>query len=87
MMVPMTTSVYQRGELADQNRFIIDVGAGYFIERNFEACQKYFGERVKAVGSEAEKLASLLQSRQNTLEIFSLQLQSRVAASSLTANA
>ncbi len=33
VLVPLTTSLYVRGKLADPDRVIVDVGTGFFVEK------------------------------------------------------
>ena len=33
LLVPLTTSLYVSGALADKDRVMIDVGTGYFLEK------------------------------------------------------
>ena len=33
VLVPLTTSLYVRGQLADPDRVIVDVGTGFYVEK------------------------------------------------------
>lgn len=33
ILVPLTSSLYVRGKLADRNKVIVDVGTGYYVEK------------------------------------------------------
>ena len=48
IMVPLTSSLYIPGKIADKENVIVEVGAGYFIEmsldRSADYCNRSFGK-------------------------------------------
>jgi prefoldin alpha subunit len=33
ILVPLTNSLYVRGKLSDPDRFIVDIGTGFYVEK------------------------------------------------------
>lgn len=49
ILVPLTGSMYVPGKLSDSNKVLVDVGTGFYVEKNIEAAQEYFTKKVKYV--------------------------------------
>eukprot|EP00088_Acartia_fossae_P043555 TRINITY_DN45927_c0_g1_i1.p1 TRINITY_DN45927_c0_g1~~TRINITY_DN45927_c0_g1_i1.p1 ORF type:complete len:178 (-),score=54.37 TRINITY_DN45927_c0_g1_i1:402-914(-) len=70
ILVPLTGSMYVPGTLEDPEKVIVDVGTGYYVEKDITAAQDYFGrkvkfvtenmERVQAIGSEKAKIRDMV---------------------------
>ncbi|OIR57565.1 MAG: prefoldin subunit 5 [Amphiamblys sp. WSBS2006] len=63
-LVPFTELLFLDCVLSETDRFLVDVGAGYFVEMDptsvcgyFSQKQKYLGERIKATEQELERSA------------------------------
>lgn len=39
ILVPLTSSLYVPGKLADANKVLVDVGTGYYVERVGKGCE------------------------------------------------
>jgi prefoldin alpha subunit len=48
-MVPLTSSLYVPGILADDNCVLIEAGAGYFIERPIDKAIEYLDRKQKTL--------------------------------------
>ena len=49
ILVPLTGSMYVPGKLGDQGKVMVDVGTGYYVEKDIEAAKEYFTKKVKYV--------------------------------------
>jgi prefoldin alpha subunit len=49
IMVPLTSSLYVPGILADDNCVLIEAGAGYFIERPIDKAIEYLDRKQKTL--------------------------------------
>ncbi|RWS30805.1 prefoldin subunit 5-like protein [Leptotrombidium deliense] len=63
LLVPLTGSMYVLGRVKDANTFIVDIGAGYFVEKNGKDATDYFKRKVKFLNEKIEKYAKLLQEK------------------------
>lgn len=79
VMVPLTTSLYVPGKIVDNDVFLLDIGAKFFIEKNRHGAMDYFERKSKFLAEQAEKLAKMLGEklslRQAFLEILALKEQ------------
>lgn len=73
-MVPLTSSLYVPGKVVNNNAFLVDIGTGYFVEKDRKSTVDYFNRKVKFLNEQIEKFAKILQEksaiRQNIIEIF-----------------
>jgi len=83
ILVPLTGSMYVPGTLAEGAKVIVDVGTGYYVEKDVDAAKSYFDrkvkfvtenmERVQAVGVEKSKIRDLV------MDVMQEKLQSQFA--------
>jgi len=70
ILVPLTGSMYVPGQVTNPDQVIVDIGTGYYIEKDVAGAKDYFGrkvkfvtenmERVQAIGSEKAKIRELV---------------------------
>ncbi|KAH8359953.1 hypothetical protein KR093_009776 [Drosophila rubida] len=59
ILVPLTSSMYVPGRIKDLNNFIIDIGTGYYIEKDLDGSKDYFKRRVEYVQEQIEKIEKI----------------------------
>jgi prefoldin alpha subunit len=57
IMVPLTSSLYVPGVLSDEKSVLIEVGAGYFIERPMDKAIDYLDRKQKTLQESSNKVA------------------------------
>eukprot|EP01055_Gregarina_sp_Pseudo9_P000980 Gregarina_sp_Pseudo_9__979@NODE_162_length_3907_cov_15_700879_g149_i0_p4_GENE_NODE_162_length_3907_cov_15_700879_g149_i0NODE_162_length_3907_cov_15_700879_g149_i0_p4_ORF_typecomplete_len158_score16_55Prefoldin/PF02996_17/1_2e22Filament/PF00038_21/0_012Corona_S2/PF01601_16/4_1e02Corona_S2/PF01601_16/0_0099Spc7/PF08317_11/0_017Spc7/PF08317_11/2_9Prefoldin_2/PF01920_20/0_34AcylCoA_dehyd_C/PF12186_8/82AcylCoA_dehyd_C/PF12186_8/0_12HlyE/PF06109_13/0_087Serpin/PF00079_20/0_044ZapB/PF06005_12/0_035ZapB len=80
MLVPMTQSVYQPGKLLSKDRFVVELGAGYYVEREYAPNNKYLEKRLANINSKLEQVSKNIAEKKKISELITLNLQSKVAA-------
>jgi len=68
VLVPLSASMYVNGSLADNDKFLIDIGTGYYVERNRQDAIDYFKRKVAFVTRELERYAKIAQEKVNIRE-------------------
>ena len=86
-MVPMTSSLYVAGKLKDTDCLLIDVGTGYFVEKNREEAIEYFQRKIEFIGKQMETIQGYLKQKvlakqkvDETLQVKVAQLQQQQKA-------
>lgn len=83
MLVPLTSSMYVNGQVKDSKKFLIDIGTGYYVEKDLEGSLDYFSRKIKFLNAEIEKLTKLIQTKVNMrdriIEEFQYRTQQQVA--------
>jgi len=70
VLVPLTGSMYVPGQLSNPGKVIVDIGTGYYVEKDSGKAHDYFNrkvkyvtenmERVQAIGNEKAKIRELV---------------------------
>lgn len=61
VMVPLTSSLYIPGRIEDNNHILLEVGAGYFIEKDCTQAQEYCDRKTKSLTESTNKVSDLIQ--------------------------
>lgn len=79
VMVPLTSSIYVPGRLADTKKVLIDIGTGFFVEKSPAAAEKHFARRATLLKEEADKATQVHTQKRQQLEAVSAVLQRKTA--------
>jgi len=86
LLVPVTSSMYVKGEVEDTEHVLIDIGTGYFVEKDLDQAKDYFKRKVEFLTAQIEKVQAVLREkstiRQAIVEILESKLQAQAAAAS-----
>lgn len=78
-LIPLTGSMYVPGRVKDINNFIVDIGTGYYVEKDRESAKEYFKGRVDFVGDQLEKIEYIgyekSQIRDAIMEVMQIKVQ------------
>ena len=47
VLVPLTSSLYVPGKLDSEEKVIVEVGAGYFLEQSYDKAKEYADRKIK----------------------------------------
>ncbi|KAE8226980.1 hypothetical protein CF319_g473 [Tilletia indica] len=67
-LVPLTASLYVPGKLADVGHVLVDVGTGYYVEKDTPSAKKLYQERAEFVGKKIEELQGMLTQKNGNLQ-------------------
>lgn len=80
ILVPLTNSVFVRGQVDDCKSVLVNIGTGYFVERPVEGARKHCEERSKVLTGNIGQFAKILGEKRNNLEMCMLILQKKLLA-------
>ncbi|CDW78968.1 prefoldin subunit [Stylonychia lemnae] len=80
IMVPLTSSLYVPGKMEDNNRVLVEVGAGYFIEQTADKASQYCDRKIKQITDNCLKLQEFIQLKKLQLNKVQGEYQNRVDA-------
>ena len=61
IMVPLTSSLYVPGRMDDSNHVMIEVGAGFFIEKDTTEALNYCDRKSKSLNEAGQKVTEIIQ--------------------------
>ena len=79
-MVPMTSSLYVPGVMEDNSNVLVEVGAGYFIEKNTADASSYCERKIKGLTDSSTKVGQLIQAKKLHLNQVNEEYEKRVKA-------
>ncbi|CAH0389493.1 unnamed protein product [Bemisia tabaci] len=59
ILVPLTKSVYVPGRISDVDNVLLDIGTGYYIQKDIEGAKDYFQRKVEFVTKNMEKIQEI----------------------------
>jgi prefoldin alpha subunit len=69
-MVPLTPSLYVPGTIADTEKVLVDIGTGYFVEKNVLDAQALIDRKVGMITGNADNLQAVARQKQKNLEVI-----------------
>lgn len=63
ILVPLTGSMYVPGHITDTNKFLLDIGTQYLVEKDADGAVDYFERKMKFIDVQLAKFSQLLQTR------------------------
>ncbi|KAG0227298.1 subunit of tubulin prefoldin [Actinomortierella wolfii] len=67
ILVPLTSSLYVPGKLADVEKVIVDVGTGYYVEKSREDAIKFYDTKIKFLKENLDKIQATVAQKQGNL--------------------
>nr|CAG4645314.1 EOG090X0NBB [Leptodora kindtii] len=84
VLVPLTGSMYVPGKITKPQTPLVDVGTGYYAEKNVKQAESYFKRKVKFVTEQMEKVQMLgmekSQVRDAVAEVMEMKVQAQMAS-------
>eukprot|EP01089_Gocevia_fonbrunei_P016640 TRINITY_DN5217_c0_g1_i1.p1 TRINITY_DN5217_c0_g1~~TRINITY_DN5217_c0_g1_i1.p1 ORF type:complete len:168 (+),score=43.00 TRINITY_DN5217_c0_g1_i1:60-506(+) len=68
MLTPLTSSLYVRGTLASIDSVIVDVGTGYFVQKDINQAQEFVDRKIKLVQDNLYEVSDALGVKRKNLE-------------------
>jgi len=82
LMLPMTESLYVPGTLKSVETVLLEVGTGYYIERDVDAGIDYCRRKVMLVKDRVEQLSQIIQSRRDALQQIAVYIEQKAPKAS-----
>jgi prefoldin alpha subunit len=83
ILVPLTGSMYVPGQLSNAEKVLVDVGTGYYVEKDVESAKEYFTKKVKYVTEQMEKVQGIgnekAKIREAVMDVMEQKLQVQFA--------
>lgn len=67
ILVPLSSSLYVPGKVKDADKYLVDVGTGYFIEKNAEDAIRFYQGKIKQLEIDFGKLQGIIEEKEQVL--------------------
>lgn len=78
--MPLTSSLYVPGTLADTEKVLVDVGTGFYVEKDIASAQKFYEGKIEELGKNIKDLENIVNSKANNLRVIEEVLRQKVLA-------
>lgn len=78
LLVPLTSSLYIPGQVVTRNRYLVDIGTGYYVEKLAKKAKLGYDKKIKKLDEDAKKLKGILVQKNELLNTVNLILRKKV---------
>ncbi|GAB0134889.1 hypothetical protein EsDP_00003243 [Epichloe bromicola] len=80
VLVPLTNSLYVKGEISNNETVLVDVGTGFLIEKKLKAAHEFYQDKVTGLGNNLKELEAILQRKQANVRAVEEVLRQKIMA-------
>jgi prefoldin alpha subunit len=78
VMVPLTESVYVPGKIRDPSKFLVDLGTGFYVEKNSKDTTSFLDRKLKIVDANSENVTTAVQVTRQNIESLTMTMQGKM---------
>lgn len=78
ILVPLTSSLYVKGQLVDREKVLVDVGTGFYVEKTAAKAIEFYDDKVKGLDSNLLDLEKIVQAKSTQLRAVEEVLRQKV---------
>ena len=80
VMVPLTSSLYVPGQLDESNNVMLEVGGGFFVEKDIPGATDYCQRKIDSLKESKEKVGQIIMGKRQNLQKVQKEYTARVTA-------
>jgi len=77
-MIPLTESLYAPGKIVDPNKILVELGAGFFVEKSADDALKVLERKYKVVDKNCENVMSAIEVTSRNVQALNQAMQSKI---------
>ncbi|KAG8323544.1 Prefoldin subunit 5 [Homalodisca vitripennis] len=70
IMLPLSVSVYIPARIAEAGTVLLDIGTGYFIQKDLEGARDYFERKIIFINDQIDKIQAVGLEKSNIREVL-----------------
>ncbi|EGV61809.1 subunit of tubulin prefoldin [Yamadazyma tenuis] len=78
LLVPLTSSLYLPGKVQDPEKFLVDIGTGYYVEKTSEDAKRVYTSKITKLNEDSAKLKEILVQKNEILNQLNMALRTKV---------
>lgn len=79
LLVPMTSSLYLPGKVTLKDHYLVDIGTGYFVEKNAKDAKIVYQKKLTKLGEDSKKLKEILVLKNDSVNNINMVLRAKIA--------
>ncbi|KAF4307162.1 prefoldin subunit [Botryosphaeria dothidea] len=80
ILVPLTSSLYVTGKLADVKTVLVDVGTGFYVEKSTDDAKDFYDRKIKDLETNLKDLEAIVTGKSNNMRVIEDALRQKVLA-------
>ncbi|KAG6076223.1 hypothetical protein E4U16_002345 [Claviceps sp. LM84 group G4] len=80
VLVPLTNSLYVKGEISNNETVLVDVGTGFLIEKKLKAARDFYEDKSNGLASNLKELEAIVQRKQANVRAVEEVLRHKIMA-------
>ncbi|KAI1180564.1 prefoldin [Nemania sp. FL0916] len=81
VLVPLTNSLYVGGTLSSASHVLVDVGTGFYVEKDLKSATQFYEGKMTEVGGNIKELEGIVQGKTNNLRVIEQVLRQKMVSS------
>lgn len=77
-MIPLTESLYAPGKIVDPNKILVELGAGFFVEKSADDALKVLERKYKVVDKNTENVMTAIEATSRNVQALNQAMQGRM---------
>ncbi|KAI0140182.1 Prefoldin alpha subunit [Hypoxylon sp. NC0597] len=69
ILVPLTNSLYVRGTLSTASHVVVDIGTGFYVEKEIKSAAEFYESKVGEVGASIKDLEAIVQAKTSNVRV------------------
>lgn len=78
LLVPITSSLYLPGKIAQKDEYLVDIGTGYFVGKLAKDTKLVYENKIKKLNEDSKKLKEILVQKNEILNSINLVLRDKM---------
>ena len=78
ILVPLTSSLYVPGKLADTEHVLVDIGTGFYVEKTTADAQTFYTGKIEELGKNIKDLENIANGKASNLRMVEEVLRQKV---------
>ncbi|KAI0882675.1 Prefoldin alpha subunit [Annulohypoxylon maeteangense] len=80
ILVPLTNSLYVRGSLSSASHVVVDIGTGFYVEKEVKSAAGFYENKVGEVGASIKDLEAIVQAKTNNVRVVEEVLRQKMVS-------
>ncbi|KAG6033300.1 hypothetical protein E4U41_006948 [Claviceps citrina] len=80
VLVPLTNSLYVKGEISNRETVLVDVGTGFLIEKKLKAARDFYDDKTAGLGNNLKELEAIVQRKEANVRAVEEVLRQKIMA-------
>ena len=77
-MIPLTESLYVPGKIKDPSRVMVELGTGYYAEKQVKQAQEFLDRKTKLVDVNSENVMEAITGTRRNLQSIDVAMQGKM---------